>query len=418
MNDILWLVRKVRLYPFRAFCIIVGACGTVISGLWSLIMLLEGLPLSDLLGALLAAFIFGHLVGLFLAGPAVLSIYNILYLVVPHNSKLMRRRSQRIELFTMIVGAVCFYVWSGMKDICWNMNWWEQLYNSKLHAPIATWTYPTLNTIAIVGLVGYLVLYIGRIRPLPPLLRVLGLGGLYLGAGLCVVLFIQLSKHDWVLCVYLINLLLIFLKVVKEMILLWQKDNPEVPCSKPRLRWLHRVLYNRWNLPWLALIAAVPLLGIALAVLTLFGQEPDSIIQAWTQTSDWTLSQQVAPPNLPMDMHYLCTVAAGGHRKLVKPLRMGKRHGHSVLVNRQLAVANAFEELLQQRLPRFHRLVRYIYDRYGYPIANHIRSPWAADAVWLLMKPAEWCFLAVLYLFDQKPENRIAVQYPHAPVPK
>ena len=35
-----------------------------------------------------------------------------------------------------------------------------------------------------------------------------------------------------------------------------------------------------------------------------------------------------------------------------------------------------------------------------------------------MMKPLEWLFLAVLYLVDEKPENRIAVQYPHAPVPK
>jgi hypothetical protein len=96
---------------------------------------------------------------------------------------------------------------------------------------------------------------------------------------------------------------------------------------------------------------------------------------------------------------------------------MGKRHGHRVLVNRQLAVANAFEELLQERMPRFHKIIRGAYDRYGYPIAKHIRSPWVADAVWLIMKPAEWFFVGVLYLFDLKPENRIAVQYPHKPLP-
>ena len=27
------------------------------------------------------------------------------------------------------------------------------------------------------------------------------------------------------------------------------------------------------------------------------------------------------------------------------------------------------------------------------------------------MKPLEWIFLIFLYLFDQKPENRIAIQY-------
>ena len=38
--------------------------------------------------------------------------------------------------------------------------------------------------------------------------------------------------------------------------------------------------------------------------------------------------------------------------------------------------------------------------------------------LYYMMKPLEWLFLAVLYLVDEKPENRIAVQYPHAPVPK
>lgn len=39
------------------------------------------------------------------------------------------------------------------------------------------------------------------------------------------------------------------------------------------------------------------------------------------------------------------------------------------------------------------------------------RTKKAADLVWLLMKPLEWLFLLVLYLFDATPENRIAVQY-------
>jgi hypothetical protein len=240
---------------------------------------------------------------------------------------------------------------------------------------------------------------------------------MYLGAGLCLVAFLQICQEFFLLCLYLGNLMLIFLKVLKELFLQWQKEPMPQPRQKKGLLWLHRLLTKPVHRSWFALLAALPLLGIAVAVLTLFGQEPDSIIQAWTQTSDWTFSQQVAPPNLTMDMHYLCTVAAGGHRKLVKPLRMGKRHGHEVLVNRQLAVANAFEEVLQQRTPAFHKWVRHVYDRYGYPIAKHIRSPWAADLVWLIMKPAEWLFLAVLYLFDTKPENRIAVQYPHAPIP-
>ena len=86
-------------------------------------------------------------------------------------------------------------------------------------------------------------------------------------------------------------------------------------------------------------------------------------------------------------------------------------------MNRQLCIANAFEQLLEERAPKFHRAVRGFYDKTGYPIAKHIRSPYLADCIYFIMKPLEWVFLAVLYLFDPKPENRIAVQYPHAPVP-
>lgn len=351
-------------------------------------------------------------IAVFVATPAVLSLYDLLGLVISSEEP-VRRRHQRMELLTISFGGLCFLLWSTLAmEIRWDGDWQEALYNSEVHTPIAGEGQLTVWVLAAVALAGYLVLYVARIRPLPPLVTVLGLGGLYLGAGLCVLLIIQLWSRGWVLCVYLVNLLLICARTVKELVLIHQKSPKEY-----RFPWLNKLLHRGASLPLLGLLAALPLLGILLGVLTLFGQAPDSIIRAWTQTSDWTFSQQVSPPNI-RDGHYLCTVAAGGHRRLVKPLRMGKRHGHWVIVNRQLAVANAFEELLAQHLPRLHRLVRYLYDRYGYPISRHIRTPWAADAVWLLMKPAEWFFLVCLYLFDLKPENRIAVQYPHAPIPR
>ena len=154
-----------------------------------------------------------------------------------------------------------------------------------------------------------------------------------------------------------------------------------------------------------------PLLGIVLCFLMLFGQKPDYLIKAWTETADWRLSQKTAPPNLYKDQHYLCTVAAGGHNRILKPIRMGERHGHRVVVNRQLCIANAFEQILEERTPRFHKCVRHIYDTYGFSIAKLIRTKTAADIVYLLIKPLEWFFLIVLYLCDTKPENRIAMQY-------
>jgi len=90
---------------------------------------------------------------------------------------------------------------------------------------------------------------------------------------------------------------------------------------------------------------------------------------------------------------------------------MGVRHGHRIVVNRQLLVANDFEQVLEEKMPKTHRLIRDFYDCYGYPISRHIKKAWQADLIYFLMKPLEWFFLLVLYLVDRHPENRIALQY-------
>jgi len=110
--------------------------------------------------------------------------------------------------------------------------------------------------------------------------------------------------------------------------------------------------------------------------------------------------------------HYLCTVAAHGHPSLVGPERLGVRHGQVILVNRQLAIANAFEDLLHARFPRFGRAARTCYDRLAIPICRWIKNRWLADLVYLAMKPAEWLFyLALLVLDPQSPEVRIERMY-------
>lgn len=80
-------------------------------------------------------------------------------------------------------------------------------------------------------------------------------------------------------------------------------------------------------------------------------------------------------------------------------------------MNRQLCIANAFEQVLEERTPGFHRTLRHFYDTYGFPVARLIHSKYTADLVYFIMKPLEWIFLCVLYLTDAHPENRIAVQY-------
>lgn len=84
--------------------------------------------------------------------------------------------------------------------------------------------------------------------------------------------------------------------------------------------------------------------------------------------------------------------------------------------NRQLLVSNAFEELLQQRLPWLHRPVRTLYNKIGDGIHRYygfFDRQGVSNSVYLLMKPLEWLFFFVLYLADRNPENRIAQQYLH-----
>lgn len=324
------------------------------------------------------------------------------------------RRDRELELAGLMLGYVYFLLYLDMAEVK-RADWWEQLVNQQSHSILALDTVPTIAAVAVLALAGYLVL---RFRPgekQPPLVCVLALGGVYCGIGLCVLWCIQ-TASDFFLMLYPANCALLLLKVVcltvRDRSALWRSGAQ--PIKYPRLAAL---LDQGAGLPWLALLAVLPLLGVLAGVLTLFGQTPDALIRAWTETADWTFSQKIPPPNVWMDEHYLCTVAAGGHPRLVKPLRLGRRHGHTVLVNRQLCVANAFEGLLEEKTPRLHRAVRGFYDRTGYPIARHIRSPYAADAVYVLMKPLEWLFLLVLYAADPRPEDRIAVQYPYTAPP-
>jgi hypothetical protein len=84
-----------------------------------------------------------------------------------------------------------------------------------------------------------------------------------------------------------------------------------------------------------------------------------------------------------------------------------------IVVNRQLAIANAFEDLLIARVPRFARGCRALYDRFGMPVSRWLRHPLACDLVYVAMKPAEWAFYLALLLFDgTNPEPRIARMYP------
>ena len=163
------------------------------------------------------------------------------------------------------------------------------------------------------------------------------------------------------------------------------------------------------------LILCIPVILLLSILLFVFSQKPDSTIKAFTETYKHGLSQwDYMCDNVECGGHYLCSVAANGHMQLVKPQRYGERKGGIIICNRQLLVSNAFEELIEQKCPSIHRVVRIKYDRVGDVVHRYyrlFRNRYFSDLVYVLMKPLEWFFLVTLYLVDRKPENRIAQQY-------
>ncbi len=350
-------------------------------------------------------------------------------------SAIKKKERPIFELLAFFVGSIytilAFILWDA-PDYTRSLN----VYGSAhVHEPFAVLHMPAIMIFAVWGFLSYLILKFTR-KKLPPLVEVLLLAGLYVGCGLSIVWLFQLicgarpeihveipgwkpglweNSFDLIivlcLCVvpilFLIHAIHLLMRLVKEK----AEKQAGLQYQNLLLQKINQWLLQSVNLFWVAFLALVPVLGILVMLLCLFGQQPDSIILAFTQTSDWILSKEIAPPPVAYDTHYLCTVSLRGHRRLVKPIRFGMRRGEKIVVNRQLCVANAFEQLIEERAPKFHRAVRRFYDTYGYPISRHINHAWSADIVYLMMKPLEWFFVAVLYLFDEKPENRICSQY-------
>lgn len=377
-------------------------------------------------GMMFSILLWNIVVGSVVTFPVVLTICEGISIIAVKRQRPM----QGVWLFDLYVfglGAFCEILYLGLLRNMTNYDWEVQLSNMEKHTPIYTGAAATVVILWMLGLIGYAILQYIPLRKLPPLVTVLSISAMYLGVAELILFTIQVfdpvgdgSLTDLCLLLLPICCVLIVARLLLAKIQEWNHmvQNAEEErfgtgkiCQNPVLCWCDRILRKAAWWPVLALVLMFPLLGILIAILMLFGQAPDSVIKAFTETSDWNLSLRQAPQNVMYDEHYLCTVAAGGHKKIVKPIRLGRRHGHEVIVNRQLCIANAFEQVLEERTPGFHRALRHFYDTYGFPVARLIHSKYTADLVYFIMKPLEWIFLCVLYLTDAHPENRIAVQY-------
>ncbi|QGU96842.1 hypothetical protein GOM49_11300 [Clostridium bovifaecis] len=286
-----------------------------------------------------------------------------------------------------------------------------------LHSPIASWHAPTIAALFMVGIIGYIVLRLKK-TALPPLQLVIMFSFMIIGTFISSLCLIQLSNNVFNLLVFYLSLFPLNFIICSITLMKSILKDYVLDISAAQSQYKNKLLYFSYSLlikskSWvgIAIALTLPVLIILMLILILFGQQPDAIIKAFTETSDWVLSKKISPPPVEVDAHYLCTVSLRGHEKLVKPLRYGVRRNTKIVVNRQLLVANAFEQLIEEKVPRTHKLIRYIYDKYGYPLSRHINTTWSADIIYILMKPLEWIFLVVLYALDNKPETRIAKQY-------
>lgn len=188
-------------------------------------------------------------------------------------------------------------------------------------------------------------------------------------------------------------------------------ESLEKTYSNKILQYLNTFLATKSRSPLWIFLLMFPVFFMVTLLLILFGQDTNSIIKIFTDTTTWRFSQQVHPPIIDHRGHYLCTVATFGHPKIVQPLRFGKRNGNQIIVNRQLLIANAFEEMIQDLSPRLHLKIRAFYDQYGYNLSKQINTPLLSSITYILMKPLEWIFLISLYLLCSKPEDKINRQY-------
>lgn len=369
----------------------------------------------------------------FMAFPFAVTTFEIIYLVIAAIGKtesgISIKKYAIYDCFAFGAGVFLEVCLLSLDDVMFGAQWYEELVNDQLHAPINPDYAITFIVLFVLFIVGMLIISFTSYQKRPPLVTVLSIAMMYIGIIEAVLFTVHvMGMHytgsdgevhicfDFVLLFSLLiplNMILILIRTMLLQIRLYEPD--ENRMSKidriPLLSKCNRILCNSKSWPIAALVAMIPILGIVIAILALFGQAPDAAIKAFTETANYTFSTKIPPQNVFHDEHYLCTVAAGGHKKIVKPIRMGKRHGHDVVVNRQLMIANAFEQVLEERTPRFHRVVRNLYDKYGFPIAKLIKSKTVADIVWFVMKPLEWMFLITLYLVDAHPEDRIAKQY-------
>ena len=328
-----------------------------------------------------------------------------------------------IDLITIFIGGIYYIMLEGiMGDSVTGGSmtgkpYTEAVYPGQYHEILSSEYGAIIEWVMVIGFIAMVMLCVRKPMKTPPLQSALCI------AFTAIMLLLMGIMHVQMICnfessfimfyLYYFNLIIISARRIHyhitEQVRL-ANEREMVFRTKAGER-LHKIMSTISGMTKFSFMLILPVVIICEILYILLGQGADGFIKAFTMTADWTFSTQIPPPPIEYSGHYLCTVATGGHEKIVKPVRYGIRRNQKIVVNRQLLIANAFEDLIAEKLPKFHRRIRNFYDKYGYPVSRHITTKTRADIVYIIMKPLEYIFLGVLYMFDTQPENRIAVQY-------
>ena len=110
----------------------------------------------------------------------------------------------------------------------------------------------------------------------------------------------------------------------------------------------------------------------------------------WVLGGFWSRKIYEALPVTRPGHCFVVSAAAKGHPRIVRSFVTIHESGQLRLVNQQLLTFWRLESLWQRCAPRSHESFRKTYNRIGPIIAKCITTPWAADIVYLSLKPLEW----------------------------
>lgn len=348
--------------------------------------------------------------------PIVLTGFNIRNLIKNNHT------AMGTDMATIFIGGIYYlllmdFIGDAVNGGITGKDYTEAVYPEQYHAILNSEYGAIIQWVMVIGFISMILLCVRKPYKTPPLQSALCI------AFTAIMLLLMGIIHIQMICnfenafimfyLYYLNLIIISARRIHYHITEQVRlANERVTVFRTKAgEKLHKIMSTISGMTKFSFMLILPIAVICEILYILFGQGADGFIKAFTMTADWTFSTQTPPPPMEYQGHYLCTVAVNGHEKVVKPVRYGIRHNQKIIVNRQLLIANAFEDLIAEQFPEVHKRIRNFYDKYGYPVSRHITTRTRADIVYIIMKPLEYIFLGVLYMFDTQPENRIAVQY-------